>query len=684
MGSEERYTYKFEKQGLPTESTENVMSNEVWIDVGNSLKMGCFDHHQGNGISSSFSAVLNHPEYLANLRKSFDAGEEIFVHMHEYPDIDCVSAFWLIRQYLELTADEFQALNSEGGVLSKLEEYVNSIDEGRNKEVSFPTIYAIFCKLGAGKPGNAHETHRTIADKGLKLIDFAVARLKENTDTDLFTTDFERELSQEFHDECDRIRQQDNEIYEKEKANGTIDIRNLNVWTHSHELKEVKTAIWNKVSEGHDGYAYARKEGCVVTAFPQYVRDDEGSFTKVMISVNRDIDKDGVYDLTPVASLIEQMEQIEEKRLFIETGKYRRDYSKCRADKSQFSGKPFSVTSDPWYISESGDVTDSPREFSLIRYEDILEVLRNNGSNVKKSLGISYKWNSDRNKSVYSDDYARNNIPLTYWEEDIRKWKDPESGAGAQMTEDAVRIIYAELDASLIRHNTEMLKAICMNVVGGTYHECCDEQFLFPDYRTCIYADLNYVIILTCSSGQSDLGEENALRLYLDTANGDSYRNSRLVKDIIELLDLRSSMLDISDDISKTAINDRKKIEKFNKRVLELSTQYQKVGIRNNYIEKSLCSFLIDKYELDRIRDSVTDEVSVLVGEARDRMVSKFNTLSAIAVPFILIATIFQMGFIKFKELISIDGVGASAVGWVIVAIIITVVTLYLLKGDGK
>jgi hypothetical protein len=42
------------------------------------------------------------------------------------------------------------------------------------------------------------------------------------------------------------------------------------------------------------------------------------------------------------------------------------------------------------------------------------------------------------------------------------------------------------------------------------------------------------------------------------------------------------------------------------------------------------------------------------------------------------------MGFIKFKELINIDGFGSSAAGWVIVAIIITVVTLYLLKGDGK
>ncbi|MCR5671391.1 MAG: hypothetical protein K6G10_10335, partial [Butyrivibrio sp.] len=214
-------------------------------------------------------------------------------------------------------------------------------------------------------------------------------------------------------------------------------------------------------------------------------------------------------------------------------------------------------------------------------------------------------------------------------------------------------------------------------------------QFLFLDYRTVIYADQSFIIILAATSKKKDgmtIFDSNydqlSISKYIDTTNIDKFLSSPLIREMIEIVDLRNKMVDTGRATGNTDLNDRKAIEALNKEMLQLSLEHQKLSIRDSYIEKSVYAFLNDKYELEKIKSSIMEETGVLVNEARDKMVSKFNTLSAFAVPFILIATVFQMGIIKFQELASVTGVAAD-IGWCVVIILIAFL-IYLLGKNSK
>ena len=678
------YIYTFEKHGMLA-PVSGALENEVWIDVGNTLGMGLFDHHQG-GEGSAFSTVLLNTKYLKKLKKSAVEGKDIHVHMHEAPDMDCISSLWFIKKFLELSKDEFDLFCSSK-VVEKFREYVDSIDEGKGKETSYPTLYAIFSNIGENSDKDLQNTYKTIVERGLELLAIAEDKLKEDSDTDLFTYDFGRECRDLFGEEIHDISDSE---YKREKTENKIDFCKIELWNKDNELVPVEAAIWKEESRGSNGYSFARKEGCVLTVVPSFCLDKEKTFTRVFASINPEKDPERNYTLKPIAEIIEQMEQVEEKALFQKEGRYRRDYSKPRDTSGHFSKNPFAVTSNPWCISEAEDFFDAPYGYSLLDYRDILEVIKNNGSSVKKSFAISYKWDEDR--SVSKPDYARYRIPLNLWEDTVRIWKDPENASDDRekddysgISENGARIIYAELDSSLLRHSNEMLKAICMNIVGGTYHECRDDEFLFLNYRTCIYADLNYVVILVATSSKEDQEKDlpsdentgNSLDRYIDTKDNDKFMASPLIQDILRLMDFRNSILFVGGQVGDVDISDRKAIEKLNKKMLQLSIEHQRDGIKNNYIEKSVYDFLLNRYEIDSLKSSIMEEVSVLTGEARDRMVSKFNVLSAFAVPFILIATIFQIGIIKFQEVVSLTGTKAL-LGWCFVIVLIAVI-IYLL-----
>ena len=71
------------------------------------------------------------------------------------------------------------------------------------------------------------------------------------------------------------------------------------------------------------------------------------------------------------------------------------------------------------------------------------------------------------------------------------------------------------------------------------------------------------------------------------------------------------------------------------------------------------------------------EEMRIIVSESRNNLVSGFNTLSAFAVPFIIIATVFQMGFIRFQEAISLSG-AAAYLGWCGVIVLVAVLIAFL------
>ena len=108
------YRIIFEKHGALKPSS-GLMKNEVWLDVGNTLGMGLFDHHQLEGCPSAFSALVNNRGFLANLKESAQRQDPIIVHLHEEPDLDCVASYYALRFYLEQNEPEISEFFGENG-----------------------------------------------------------------------------------------------------------------------------------------------------------------------------------------------------------------------------------------------------------------------------------------------------------------------------------------------------------------------------------------------------------------------------------------------------------------------------------------------------------------------------------------------------------------------------------------
>lgn len=676
------YRYRFEKYGQLIPSS-GVSEREVWLDVGNSLGMGCFDHHQGqSGYHSTLEALLENLQYLANLKKSVEDQKEIVVHLHRGPDMDCVASWYVVRYFLEHEGTEFDALfGKDGTVRQKLLKYVSDIDEGKGKHVKVPTLYALFSLLAMNKEEKIKEKDRYVVEKGLELISLAVGLLegdKENN-IDLSKYDFSDSKlfkSEEIHIIKDSLDKYSNE-YIEEKNNSDISFEKIAIWkktkgSNDYKLEEVDAAIWEKVSENPFGYLYAREEGNLVTIVPYSIKGRNGDeTTRFFASVNTDIDNNYDYSLKPIVEIIEQMEQMEEQRYYDQTGRYRRDHSQPRKDKSHLDEAPFSATSDPWYFSPEEDLFDAPRDQSILDYNDILEVIRHKGSNVKKSYVLSI--GCDREPQIIYRKGEQNDVALSRWQQDVCKLISSDTD---------FKIVFAELDSSLARHSNQILKAYCMNLTGRSFHECNESQFLFLDYRTCIYADLNCVIILVATHGDDSYSGLPIASILSVEPSKSSEDSATFIKDIVKVLKQRSDLLEYGEKIGKTKISDRKTIEKLNDSLIEFSAQVQEDEVIHDHLERKVYFFLKDEFEIDRLKSSVIEEINILVNESRNRLVSKLNVLSSLAVPFILIATLFQMGIFRFEEMFILSGVWAC-IGWGIV-ILLGVVLAIILKGSTK
>ena len=657
------YRYWFEKHGALKHSS-GTLDEEVWLDVGNSLEMGCFDHHQVHGYGSTLMALLENLEYLENLKKSAEAQKEIIVHLHEEPDMDCVSCWFVVKYFLEHTRQKFDALFGENGRARGLLSYVNNIDEGKGKVTDRPTLYALFSSLYINKE-KSKETDTYVVEKGLELIALTIDLLSQKKDVDLSTYDFSELVSEEYTEEIRIIK---NSVYEEEKKSNAISFEKISIWTKEGVLEEVPAAIWKELPRDQYGYNFARKEGTIVTIVPYSIKGKNGDeTTRVFASINPDIDTEKKYSLKPIVQIIEQMEQMEEQRYYDQTGRYRRDHSKPRIDKSYLGEEPFSTTSDPWYFSPEEDLFDAPGAQSILDYEDIVEVIRSNGSTVKRSfvlsIGKDYKLNTI---------YEKKGIALSQWQRDVRNEINSDTDC---------KIVFAELDSSLIRRSNQILKAYCMNLIGKSFHESGESHFLCLDYRTCIYADINCVIILVATHGDNSYSALPAAGLLgIDTPEEtlEKIRSSQLINNIEKVLKQRLELLDYGRKIGDLHIRKRKDIEKLNDNLLTFSARVQEENAIYNQLERQVYAFLKEEFEIDKLKSSVMDEISILVNESRDRLVSKFNVLSAFAVPFVLIATVFQMGIIRFEEILSLSGVSAW-IGWIIVILLMVILVIAII-----
>lgn len=657
------YIFKFEKHGQ-IRNTAGALDNEVWLDVGNSLGMGYFDHHHIDGYSSAFMAVIKNIQYLSNLKKSVNENKDIIVHLHEEPDIDCVASFYVVQKYLELSDADFENLFNKKVAL-KLLNFISSIDGGKGKVTEYPTLYALFSSIDKNKERSV-ETDKYVVSKGLKLLDIVVNQLSDDETIELETYDFSDLAKKDFDEEIKVIK---NSVYEHEKIENVISFEKIQLWTKSGNLEEVSAAIWEDIPKDHFGYNYARKEGILVTIVPYSIKGRNGAdTTRVFASINPDIDVEKKYTLRPTAEIIEQMEQMEEQLIFDRTGRYRRDRSRPRDSQGHLGKIPFSISSDPWYIKPEEDLFDAPRAESVLEYKEILEVIRNNGSIVKRGyvLGVT------TNEMELIESFEK--TPLSDWQITTRKLISDNTNHN---------FVFAELDASLICHSNRILEAYCMNLVGRSYQDSQDGRILYLDYRTCIYSSLNCTIVLVATYDE-DSYKRLPIAEILNISNPMELMNSSMVTIIIKIYNQRMALLEFGRKIGELQKKKRKDIEILNDNLLSFSAKSQKESMIENQVEREIYNFVKAEFQIDVLNSSIMDEINILVNESRERLVSKFNVLSAFAVPFVLVATIFQMGIIKFDEILSLSGWNA-VVGWsVIILLIVILMLLIMLLGSKK
>ena len=665
-GKEINYTLIFEKHG---ELKRISGDNHVWLDVGNSLENGFFDHHQNSEYKSAYSAVINNLVGLKDLKASVDGGEEAIIHLHEEPDLDCIASYYVVQYYLEHDEEETRNEFFNSVAVKTLEEYINDIDAGMNKNTAIPTLYAIFSNLDLDRQ-KSEETDRYIVEKGLELIEYALEALKKDKEINLSSHDCSKELAArgfDFNTQIKYIAEQA-KIYEEEKEDGTIIFEDIPVWTKDKDGKresivKVPGAIWKRPSKSSNGYDYARKEGKTITVVPREIKGYENSTTtSVFTSINPDIKGYENYTLRPVAEVIEQMEQMEEQKLYEREGGYRRDHSRPRELTGHLGEMPFAATSDPWYVKPGGDLFDAPRNGSLLDYDDILGVLRNNGSAVRDTYVIDVE---DNNKILL---HPKENISISKWKQDVKK-KINESQHHI--------VVWGELDASIITKNNRILEAYCMNLVGRSFSEVKPDNIRFLDYRTCVYTDLKCTIFLTAAY-EGMKKEDKVLSDIMDLSDENSIMESAILNDISKLVKHRNDLLKYGKRIGELQPGDRKKVEGLNTDILSLSAQMQKDDMISNPVEREVYDFVKNEFDIAELKTSITEDIGIIVSETRDGFVSKFNILSSLAVPFVLIATLFQMGIIKIEAWLDVPEQGRT-LGWIVTLAIIAIVVIWFL-----
>ena len=628
-----------------------VLENHLWVDVGNRDDVGVFDHHQKGGLRSSFEAVLTRTKNYAGLKhylsQHTDEETEITFHVHTYPDLDCIFSVYVIRKMIEQRAaepgDVFGARIKE-----KLLEYVNAIDSGHKKLLSVPTLYAYICKIGIGIE-DAKERSKKIITEGYELVDMVVKALEENPEIDLFTQTVDeyldvREL--DFYEELKGIIKRSGESYENDKAENRVELMQIGLWNKGNKRAEpVKAAVWKAEASDEDLYAFAReKDKCVLTVY--YFKLEQGKEegnTRVIISLNPDAE--GVENLTilPFAEILEQMEQIEEEKQYVNTGRYRRDHSRPRSAQGRFSVLPFSETSDPWFISEVEDMIDSPRAGSMLSYDQILSVILNSSSKRRNEDGetvleLSALFRNVNYASYYKSEDEEGGVKIYAEEHAEVSFGDVYNTTRGKLLEmkgdpSFLHLLaVVKIDPVMLQYNNDILKASCLNMVGKTDSLMSRENLFCINYSSFLYTDQSITIVAYAEMKGQDLsfleGKVDESRICLDI--------KKLLEHRQELMAIGSSLSEKIRRMSGIGSNDERtdeeiaefstRIERFNERIVRLSTKIEEDNVIVDPLEQDIYAALKSSFKIDELKESVIDSANLLIKNAeqkRDRELKK-------------------------------------------------------------
>jgi class 3 adenylate cyclase len=148
----------------------------IYLDVGNSGEPGIIDHHYEGQTANSACELLNqHPELLLEHIRDTPT-PQIEFRLHNMPDLDCAATLY--------TAYELMDTKPRTDILSKLAEYVSSVDQARIPlpEQLSDSLYGVFQahRLLTQEKYGTRITDLLILEAELRVIDAAVYLMEQH------------------------------------------------------------------------------------------------------------------------------------------------------------------------------------------------------------------------------------------------------------------------------------------------------------------------------------------------------------------------------------------------------------------------------------------------------------------------------------------------------------------------
>ena len=663
-----KFEYKFEKKGATYKDvTAGDTNNHIWIDVGNSVSFNVFDNHvTGSNCQSTVEVVLKNPGRIENIAKGIQGEKAVIIHVHEYPDLDAMVSTRIIEQCLleEGSKEKFlkEHYDQETGKFKKLIELVSRVDAGKSKVVTKDTLYFRISQIfdASGAIQKDSDLFDNAMSKGIEYIKWAEKRLEDNPDFNLIEDDLGIE------DEFNAWYKSRLNVVKEEYDNDRNLRRDENVFVHtkSGKVETVKAYVWTAPPKIEAEYTYARADGAVITSVP-YV-EDVNQTKGTRISVNPDLNNDDDrYDLSALAELLEEREQVAEKRLFDKEGFLRRNYGRYRerdnAD-SRFSKKPFVNTSDPWYFSDKGDMVDAPGGGTLISWDEIRDYLFCYARQVEKAY-ITY-------------------IPEGGTEEIcVNNKKDWKIECKRKIAEESekYKILTIEINADLIAHSYELLDAFYADLADLTLIDIEDVAVLHLDYGDHLYANNKWAVLFTAVKNNGKEGGQN-FGVLSDIIKLDSIEQldkSEGISIIRELDAQKEKLFALSESLKNDDKYKRGWIRKKKEELTVISTTLQALSVQKNEISQRIHDFFRKLFGIDELVQNISSALQSLYEESADRVYGNLNILSLITVPFLLVSTLFQMGALRFGAIVETE---ARVLPWIITAIVVVLCTVLFIK----
>lgn len=617
---EMEFRYFFEDKGAIAPAV--LLPNQIWVDIGNKAGNGIFDNHRQGGERSSFESIFAHPGYLEPAGKYILSCREkhktpvIEFHMHKYPDLDCIACVFVIQKILKEGLKKPADVLGENAACQMLE-YVNEIDCGRKKYLSSLNVYAFICMLGE-KDQTIIGRSKEILSEGLKLLELVAEALKNRSDSiNLFTAPLQdyidiSKLGTSFYEKAKRKLEETRLLYEKDKKDKRVSFRTVKVWNRRENREDdITAAIWEKLPYGEDGYIFARElDACLLTVYPYSIRKEGKNevLTSVTIALNPDREVAKSYTLLPLAEIFEQCEQIEEGLLYDQTGRFRRDHSRPREVKGRFAAEPFSETSDPWFISEEEDMVDVPRGGSLIYYEQILSIIENASFMVRDVNIIKYRYpliKKHLSTAEQSGKYQRISFGNLYTlTRNMLTELREETGQ-------EYLLAFVRIHPDKLRYNNILLKNVCLSMVGKSNSGMNEDNVLYLDYRTCLYADQTISIIVEADT------KNQALRNILGIKDEEvDFLNSDVCLCLNRIIEHRHSLRMIGTQLPEMmnqAGCSENAVEELNAKLVSLNTVMQKDDIIPESNMQEIYSFVRKKLGIEDLKQSVFKSSDFLI-----------------------------------------------------------------------